>query len=180
MKLSLKKWYRILAPRPVVLVSTVNNKGVSNAAPFSFVMPVSSSPPLIAFASHPGHETAKNILKTGDFVVNIPSLDVLKELWICADDIPEGVSEIETAKLTEERSNKVKSPKIKECFAHYECKLAGHYKTGDHLLIVGEILHADIRDDLMKKEEFDITRANPLMHIGGEEFGLLGKVIKAK
>ena len=180
MKLGLKKWYRILAPRPVVLVSTVNNKGVSNAAPFSFVMPVSSDPPLIAFASHPGHETAKNILKTGDFVVNIPSQDILKELWICADDIPEGVSEIETAKLTEEKSAKVKSPKIKECFARYECKLNVHYKTGDHLLIVGEILHADVRDDLMKEDKFEITKANPLMHIAGPDFGLLGNVVKAK
>jgi len=39
MKLELSMWYKILAPRSVVLVSTVNNDGVSNAAPFSFVMP---------------------------------------------------------------------------------------------------------------------------------------------
>ena len=32
MEIKLGSWYRILAPRPVVLVSTVSSKGVSNAA----------------------------------------------------------------------------------------------------------------------------------------------------
>ncbi|GAG42297.1 unnamed protein product, partial [marine sediment metagenome] len=39
MKVELSQWYKILVPRPAVLVSTVSAKGISNAAPFSFVMP---------------------------------------------------------------------------------------------------------------------------------------------
>ncbi len=180
MELSLNQWYKVLAPRPVVLISTVNLKGVSNAAPFSFVMPTSCDPPLIAFASSPDHHTVKNILETGDFVVNIPSYEILKELWICAKDFSAGVSEIKKANLTEEKSTKVKSPGIKECFAHFECKLFKKYLAGDHLLIVGKILQAYVRNEYFSGGKYLITRANPLMHIEGNEFGLLGKVIKAK
>ena len=180
MELSLSQWYKVLAPRSVVLVSTVNLKGVSNAAPFSFVMPISYNPPLIAVASSPDHHTVKNILKTGDFVVNVPSYEILKELFICAGDFPAGVSEIKKANLTEEKSTKVKSPGIKECFARFECKLFKKYVTGDHLLIVGKILRAYVRDDYFSGGKYLITRANPLTHIGGSEFGLLGKVVKAK
>lgn len=179
MKLSPSKWYKVLAPRPVILVSTVNEKGISNAAPFSFVMPVSIEPPLIAFASDPDHDTVKNILKIKDFVVNIPGKELLEQVWECSDDYPYGVSEIKEAKLTEEKSNKIKSPKIKECFAHFECKLFAKHDAGDHLLIIGEVLEAEVRDDLFKKGKFQITKANALMHIGAEEFGLLGKVLKA-
>lgn len=178
MELNISQWYRVLAPRPVVLVSTVNVKGVSNAAPFSFVMPTSCDPPLIAFASSPEHHTVKNISKTKDFVVNIPDYQILKELWVCADDFPAGVSEIKKANLTEERSTKVKSPRIKECFAHFECKLFRSYTAGDHLLIVGRVLLADVRDDYYSGKKYMIAQANPLMHIGGNEFGLLGKVVK--
>lgn len=180
MELSLSQWYKVLNPRPVVLISTVNLKGVSNAAPFSFVMPVSCDPPLIAFASSPSHHTVKNILKTKDFVVNIPGHGILKELWVCAGNFPAGVSEIKKANLTEEKSTEVKSPRIKECFAHFECKLFRRYMAGDHLLIVGRVLQADVRNDYYSGGKYLITQANPLMHIGGKEFGLLGKVIKAK
>jgi flavin reductase (DIM6/NTAB) family NADH-FMN oxidoreductase RutF len=145
MVLDLSKWYKVLAPRPVVLISTINTKGISNAAPFSFVMPTSSGPPLIAFASNPNHHTAKNILKIGDFVVNIPSRQILKKLWICAEDFPRGVSEIKKANLTDENSAKLKSPRIKASFAHLECKLYHQYKAGDHLLMVGLALQAVLR-----------------------------------
>jgi len=180
MELGLKKWYRILAPRPVVLISTVNSKGISNAAPFSFVSPVSGDPPLIAFASSPEHETAKNILETGDFVVNLPSENILKQLWICADSIPDEKSEIDVASLTAEKSVKVKSPGIKECFGRFECRLERHYTAGDHLLITGLVLRAVVRDDLMKRERFLVEKSDFLMHIGGAEFGLLGRTLKVK
>ncbi len=180
MELSLTQWYKVLAPRPVVLISTVNAKGISNAAPFSFVMPCSTDPPLIAFSSDPEHHTVKNILETKDFVVNIPGRKLLKQLWICAEDFPYGVSEIKKANLTEEESIKVQSPKIKECFAHFECKLSKQYRAGDHSLILGKVLRADINDEYFLGKKYLISRANPLMHIAGAEFGLLGKVVKIR
>jgi len=180
MKMDPRKWYKVLAPRPTILVSTVNQQGVSNAAPFSFVMPLSLDPPLIAFASDPDHDTVKNILKTRDFVVNIPGRNLLKKLWICRKEFPYGVSEIKKAKLTEEKSNKVRSPKIKECFAHFECKLFRKERTGDHLLIVGKVLEATLADRLFRRGKYQLAKAHPLLHIGAEEFGLLGKIIKAE
>lgn len=179
MNLRLSEWYKVLSPRSVVLVSTVNAQGVSNAAPFSFVMPVSCEPPLVAFASSPGHHTAKNILNTKDFVVNIPANKILNKLWKCARDLPAGRSEIKAANLTEEQSRQVNAPRIKESFAHFECKLFKHYRVGDHLLIIGKVLKAEIKDGLVKKGRYLVKKSNVLMHIGGSEFGLLGKVLKA-
>jgi flavin reductase (DIM6/NTAB) family NADH-FMN oxidoreductase RutF len=69
-----KNAYRILAPRPTIIVTTVNKGGEVNAAPFSFTMPVSMNPPLIAFASVTTHHTYRNIKETGEFVVNIQGL----------------------------------------------------------------------------------------------------------
>ncbi len=180
MKLDPSKWYKILAPRPAILVSTVNPKGVSNAAPFSFVMPVSIEPPLIAFASDPDHDTVKNILKINDFVVNIPGRNMLKKLWVCRTDFPYGVSEIKRAKLTEEKSSKVKSPKIKECLAQFECKLYKKLKSGDHLLIIGKVVEVSVDSKLFKAGKFQVGKAQALMHIGADEFGLLGKIVRAE
>jgi len=178
MELDIKKWYKILAPRPVVLVSTINSKGVSNAAPFSFVMPVSTEPPMVAFASDPGHDTVRNIREICDFVINIPSTGILKQLWICAGKFNYGVSEIEKAGLTEQPSEKVKSPKIKESIGTFECSLVRIEDIGDHVLVIGNVLRADLKDEFFSGEKYDIKKANPLTHIGGPEFSTPGEILK--
>jgi len=180
MEISAEQWYRILAPRAVVLVSTINNKGVSNAAPFSFVMPCSVKPPLIEFSSAPGHHTVKNILKKKEFVVNIPGEALAEKLWVCGSDFPEGVSEIKKAGLTEIKSMKVKVPAIKECLAYIECKLFDKFKTGDHITIVGKVVRTYIKDGYYAGSSYDVLKASPLMHIGGKRFGITGKIVEVK
>lgn len=180
MKLDPSKAYKIMAPRPVILVSTISPKGISNAAPFSFAMPVSITPPLMAFASDPAHDTVKNILKTKDFVINIPAKNILNKMYLCKKSFPYGVSEAEQAGLTEIRSAKVKSHRIKECFAQFECRLYQKVRLGDHLLIVGKVVAAWLDDKLFKDGKFQVKRAKGLMHIGSDEFGLLGEIVRAK
>ena len=178
MELSFGKWYKVLAPRAVVLVSTVSKKGVSNAAPFSFVMPVSFKPPLLAFASSPAHDTVRNIDETGDFVANVPGEEILKELWISAEGFPPEVSEFKEAGLTEAKSAKVKSPGVKEAIARFECKLSAKYAAGDHVIIVGEVLRTEVRDEYFSGSKYNVSEAKPLMHIAEKEFALPGKIVR--
>jgi flavin reductase (DIM6/NTAB) family NADH-FMN oxidoreductase RutF len=180
MKINPEKWYKLLVPRPAVLVSSISPQGISNAAPFSFVMPVSMDPPLIAFACAPDHDTAKNIVKTKEFVVNVPGRNILKKLWVCKKDFPYEVNEIEKAKLTELKSSKIKAKRIKECIAHFECRLLKVQKAGDHQLIIGKVVEASVDDRFFKKGKYQLKQAAPLLHIGAEEFGLLGRVVWAE
>ena len=143
-------------------------------------MPVSIEPPLLAFASDPDHDTVRNILKTKEFVANIPGESILSRLWICRKPFPYGVSEIKEAKLTEERSARVKPPRIKECLAHFECELYRQEEAGDHLLIIGKVLEARVEDRLYRSGKYSLEKALPLMHIGGNEFSLPGKAIRAE
>lgn len=162
--------YRILAPRPTIIVSTVNNKGEVNAAPFSFTMPVSMDPPLIAFASVRTHHTYKNIKETGEFVVNIPNEDILKELWITAEKFPQNINEIEKANLTSKPSKMVSPPKIDECIASIECKVQWIKRAGDHDIIVGESLHVEIQENILKDGLLDVEKVKPILHVGGTNF----------
>ena len=180
MEVNPKQWYRVLAPRPVVLISTINSRGVSNAAPFSFVMPCSVNPPLIEFSSAPEHHTIKNIIKTKNFVVNIPGSKVLGKLMKCAEGLPAGQSEIKYSGLRELKSDKVESPGVSGCFARIECKLHDKFRTGDHITVVGKVVRTYIEDRYFKDNELRVLDANPLMHVGGKRFGLTGKIIKAK
>lgn len=165
-----KSAYRVLAPRPTIIVTTVNRKGEVNAAPFSFTMPVSMDPPLIALASVTSHHTYKNIKETGEFVVNIPNEDILKELWITAEKFPEDVNEIEKAGLTQIPSKKVTPPKIEECIASIECKVKWIKKAGDHDIIVGESVQVEVQENTLKDGLLDVENVKPVLHLGEVNF----------
>src|SRR5437588_11670836 len=71
----------IIVPRPVALVSTIDDEGIPNLAPFSFFCGVGSAPPTLLFCPvlRPGNEeetrkdTLRNAEHTGEFVVNVVS-----------------------------------------------------------------------------------------------------------
>lgn len=165
-----KNAYRILAPRPTIIVSTVNNKGEVNAAPFSFAMPVSMDPPLIAFACVRTHHTYRNIMETGQFVVNIPGENILNEVWITGKKFPAEVNEIEEAGLTQIPSKRVLPPKIGQCVASIECKVLWIKKAGDHDIIVGESLCLEVQENALKEGLLDVLEVKPILHLGGVNF----------
>jgi flavin reductase (DIM6/NTAB) family NADH-FMN oxidoreductase RutF len=168
--LDLGSFYRVVAPRPTIIITTINHKGEVNAAPFSFTMPVSVDPPLIAVASVPRHHTYLNIEETGEMVINIPHKDILKELWVTGEKFPHGVNEIEKAGLTQKESVKVSPPFIEECIAHLECKVEKTLKCGDHNLIIGKIVKVGVREDALKDGLLDVERIKPILHLGGKDF----------
>ncbi|MTK64322.1 MAG: flavin reductase family protein [Methanobacterium sp.] len=164
-----EKAYRLIAPRPTIIITT-QYKGRINAAPFSFTMPVSVEPPLVAFASAPTHHTFKNIEKTGEFVINIPNEDILKELWITGEKLPEEVNELEKANLTGISSSIVSPPKIGECIAHMECKVHSITDVGDHKLVIGRVVKADVDKTALKDGLLDVENVKPVLHLGGVNF----------
>jgi flavin reductase (DIM6/NTAB) family NADH-FMN oxidoreductase RutF len=168
--LDLENFYRVLAPRPTIIVTTISPEGEVNAAPFSFTMPVSMQPPLIAVASVPSHHTYYNIEKTREMVVNIPSEDILQKLWITGEKFPKGVNELEKAGLTQMPSVKVSPPWIKESIAYMECKIDRTLECGDHNLVIGEVLKVGVRENAIKEGLLDVELTKPILHLGGKNF----------
>jgi|Deesub1362A_J573_1020465.scaffolds.fasta_scaffold00105_22 flavin reductase (DIM6/NTAB) family NADH-FMN oxidoreductase RutF len=168
MRLKPKDFMKLLI-RPVIVVSTISKEGVSNAAPFSFNSPVSFSPPIIAIFSNPKHDTWRNIKENKEFVVNIIGEEFGPLMKILEKDYPYGVSEIKEANLTEEPSRKIRPPRIKEAFAWLECKMIHSAVLGDHVLIAGEIIEAEVKSEVFDKVVL-LEKAKPLCHISGEYF----------
>lgn len=180
MEINPSGFYEILSPRCTVLISTVDKEGRVNAAPFSFVTPVSAEPPLVLFSAAPARHTLSNIRETGDFVLNLVSEEILDRVWVCSKGFPKGVNEIEKAGLSEKKSHTVKSPSIEECLGWLECTLEFEKEAGDHILVVGRVVHAECKDEYMKKTEFDVCKAKPAMHIRGKRFAVGERVVQAK
>jgi len=181
MKIETKKWYRFMAPRLTVLVSTCDKEKRANAAPFSFCMPVSVDPPLLAIASAVKRHTLANIRETKQFVINIPGEDQLEGLWKCSEPLEKGEDEIAYAGLTPASSRIVHPPCIAECAAWFECELEWEKDAGDHVIIVGHVVNVEARDEfVMEDSGFNITAAKPLLHVGGHNFTIGERRVVAK
>jgi flavin reductase (DIM6/NTAB) family NADH-FMN oxidoreductase RutF len=173
--------YKILAgvvvPRPIAFVSTVDRDGVTNVAPFSFFLPITPSPPHIAFSagSREGvaKDTLRNIQQTSEFVVNIVNSEIARRMAMAAIDLPAHVSEFEAAGLTEAPSEVVVAPRVAESPANLECQARQIIPIGDErygaTLILGEVVRFHVRDDLVVENgRIDFKRLDAVGRLVGD------------
>ncbi len=123
--------YKVLVstvvPRPIAWVTTLEEDGSLNAAPYSFFNAMSGSPPVICFGiggRKPGDakDTGNNIRRTGEFVVNLVSDELAEAMNITAIEFEASVDEFQQAKITPAPSLHVKPPRILESPVSMECK----------------------------------------------------------
>lgn len=155
--------YRILAslvtPRPIAWVTTQDENGNLNAAPFSFFNVFGSNPPIVAFA--PGNkdrltpkDTARNIRATGEFVVHMVDEPLGQTMVATAATLPHGKSELDGLDLTLLPSTKVSVPRIAEAPVALECTEHSTIEIGSNRLIIGIVHFVHVRDGLMDEKGY--------------------------
>ncbi len=158
----------VLVPCPAVLVSVGNEMG-ANIITLSWVANVCSKPPQIAIGVRPNRHSFGLLEQIGDFVVNVPSEDLLEAVITCGTKSGRSIDKFATCNLTPEPSSKVTSPRIKECPLNIECKTLQVIELGAHHLFVGEVLAWHIDDKVLDEDgEPDIAKMrlityNPLV-----------------
>ena len=164
----------VIVPRPIAFVSTVSETGSFNVAPFSYFVPLTSRPPLLgisinARAGGP-KDTLRNVRATGDFVVNIVNEDLIERMVQSSGEWPEDVSEFELTGLTPVASDLVRAPRVGESPVSMECKVYREVPLGDTTLVVGELVRAHVRDDLMSDGRVDVAKLKPIGRLGGDGY----------
>ncbi|KXA92582.1 hypothetical protein AKJ65_07345 [candidate division MSBL1 archaeon SCGC-AAA259E19] len=178
MNFDVNNYYKLIAPRPTVCVSTVNKKGISNLAPFSFATPLSFSPPLIGVSVGKGKDTILNARETEGFVV-APLVEEWKDKGISSEvSLPREESEFEEVGLAEQDSEKVKVPSIKESPVNVECDYWDDFEVGDHCMLVGKVVRVSVKEGSLKNGRINLEELGPVGHISGEEFCVSREVVE--
>ena len=161
--------YRLLHPRLVVLVSCVDEAGKANVITLAWSMPVSINPPIVVISIAPKRYSHQLIEKTREFVVNVPTMDIVRETLFCGRRSGKTYDKFKETRLTPLPAKMVQPPIIKECVAHLECKLHQQITIGDHTLFIGRVLTAYADDGVFDKK-FDLKKVKPIYHMGGDDF----------
>jgi len=171
-EVDLSSAYRLLHPRLVVLVSCVDEAGKANVITLAWSMPVSINPPIVAISVAPKRYSHQLIEKTREFVVNVPTMDIVRETLFCGRRSGKTYDKFKETGLTSLPAKMVQPPIIKECVAHLECKLQQQITIGDHTLFIGRVLTA-YADDGVFDDKFDLKKVKPIYHMGGDDFATL-------
>jgi len=142
----------LVAPRPIALVTSHNEHGQLNAAPFSAYNYLCTDPPVVGMGvtNRPGtrtpKDTAHNIRANGEFVVNVVTEDLLQQMNICATDFPAEIDELAMAGLETTPSAVVKVPRIRSAHAALECVEHTTLEIGRSRIILGRVVAMYVED----------------------------------
>ncbi|HET9328476.1 MAG TPA: flavin reductase family protein [Candidatus Eisenbacteria bacterium] len=164
----------VIVPRPIAFVSTVGADGSHNVAPFSYFNLISSRPPLVGIsvnrrAAGP-KDTARKVRETGEFVVNLVDEALSAKAVEASGEWPPDVDEFTLTGLTPARCEKVKAPRVLESPVNLECRLERVVEVGETDFIIGEVVWAHVRDDVLRDGRVDPVLLKPVGRLGGDQY----------
>lgn len=174
-------------PRPIAFVTSVGEKGVVNAAPFSFFSVISVDPPMVSVTvnRNPGgtqKDTARNIAETGEYVIQTVEMANVEKVNQSSADFPPEISEAEAVGFDLLPGKKVNVPRIAQSKVQMECRLhrilpmGGRGEQPDADLILGEVVLFHIQDDLYDEGRIDTVKLDPVGRLAGVTYGKLGEM----
>ena len=165
----LSKVYRLLEPGPVVLLTTAH-KGKTDIMTQSWHTMMEFEPPLVGCVIGGRSLSYEMLLKTKECVLNIPTVELAKQVVGIGNCSGRKVDKFKKFKLTAQPASQVKAPLIPECYASLECKVVDTRMVNKYGFFVLEVVQA----------WHDPVQKNPrtLHHRGMGRFMVAGETIK--
>ena len=175
----------LVVPRPVAWISSQNEAGLVNVAPFSSFNYVAHSPAMLAVniaLQDDGtlKDTARNIRETGEFVVNITPTSALDAMNQSSAEYPADVSEAQVLDIPLMPSTQVRPPRVAVSPAQMECRLTQIVPlgTGINTLYIAEIVAFHVANTVYDGRHIDSVALDPVARLGGPFYASLGEIHK--
>lgn len=175
----------IVAPRPIGWISTADERGRHNLAPYSFFNAISSKPPMVAFSSEGMKDSVRNAMTTREFVCNLATAALAEGMNQSSASVPPDVNEFELARLATAPCRLVRPLRVAESPAALECKvtdilhlrdLAG--REIDRHLVLGQVVGVHIDESYLEKGRFNTAQAVPLARCGYHDYASVTAVFE--
>ena len=168
-----------LFPLTVVMATCIDQNNRPNIISIGWIGGASSNPPQVALGIRPQRYSYSLIKSTKEFVINIPTVDMIRETDFCGIVSGRRIDKFKECNLTPMKAEVVKPPLIKECPVNLECKLKQISPLGSHSLFIGEVVAVHADEEIIDKNskwKIDFLKIKPMV-LNMYEYWSLGEKI---
>jgi len=173
-----QRLFPALYPVPVVLLTCVDVDGAPNVLTVSWIGIASSIPPHVSVSLRPYRLSTAVIRRTGEFVINCPTEDLLLAVDRCGMVSGRTVAKLAATGLTPEPASLVKPPLIRECPVSLECRVVRAVNLPSHELFIAEVLAVQVDEGALTPDgliDYDRLRAIACL---GNEYHRIGECLR--
>lgn len=174
----------IVSPRPVGWITSINDRGEINLAPYSFFNAVSDKPPIVLFSSEGYKDSVSFVAETKEFVCNLATLDLINAVVTTGISYPRGINEMIEAGLAPLPSRLVKPPRVAASPCALECKLLQIVDMLDldgrpahRHVVFGQVIGIHIDERFIANGRLDTAAMQPIARCGYADYAVVDKVI---
>ncbi|MFX1281373.1 MAG: flavin reductase family protein [Promethearchaeota archaeon] len=158
-------------PMPAAVIS-VGTGDEANLITLAYVGKVCMQPPLIAISMQPRRHSYKLIEKHGEFGINYPTIDQLRDMDYCGTRSGRNVNKWKELNLTKEKASIIEVPLVKEFPWNMECKVIQRTELGSHVCYFGEVVAVHSDSNYVKNNNLDPDKINTFAYISGNYIAL--------
>lgn len=167
-----------IAPRPIALASTINNKGEVNLSPFSFFNMFSTVPPIVIISpsrrvrDNTTKHTLENLKEVPQLVIGNVNFEMVQQVSLASTEYEDGINEFIKSGLTMKPADIVKPPLIVESPVNFECKVLEIKSLGElggaGNLVIAEIVKIHINEKYLDEAgNIDQIKLDLVARLGG-------------
>lgn len=164
-------------PTPLVLVSCADGGGKGNILTIAWAGIVSSDPPMVSISVRRGKYSHHLIKAGGEFVVNLPTEQLVKVMDYCGTVSGKNVDKWENAGVTPVSASRVKAPLIAESPVNMECVIKHTLHLGSHDCFVAEVVAIHVDDQCLKNGKLDSSTIRPLIYFCRDYWGITAEQV---
>lgn len=168
----------IVVPRPIAWISTTSADGVDNLAPHSFFTVACHAPPMVSFTSVGHKDTLRNVMATGEFVVNVASEGRQEQVNASSAPYDATINEAAILGIALEPSETVSPLRVADAPASIECRLHTTLPVGDSTIVIGTVVAITVVESALVDGRPTMAALRPLSRLGRDEWGLPPEVIR--
>ncbi|MBN8920535.1 MAG: flavin reductase family protein, partial [Rhizobiales bacterium] len=172
---------------PIGWISSLDENGLVNLAPYSFFNAFGTDPHVVGFSSEGRKDSLRNIEKSGEFVCNYVAFDLREVMNKTSASVGPEVSEMSYAGIESAPSRLVKPPRVAKAAAALECRymqtvplVGAGGAPATYFLVLGEVVGIYIDDRFVRNGRFDAAAAQPIARAGYHDYMMGDRLFELK
>lgn len=166
----------LTAPVPPTLVSC-GTLEKPNLLTIAWTGILNTKPPKTYISVRPSRHSYNIIKETGEFVINLPSTSIVRELDYCGIRTGRCVDKFKACNLKAIPSHVVSAPTVENCPISLECKVCDIIEMGSHHVFIADIVNVSTDEEIVDKDgRMCFEKADLIAYIHGEYFSIGKKI----